>query len=94
MPVTADEVLDLFGMPAAEVADEMRAFSKTAQALSAEHLQLIEKHPQQWVGLYDGEVKVYGKTLKSVMSQVEARGYPKAEVIVRFIDREPRTLIL
>lgn len=94
MALTADEVLDLLGKPAVDVANEMQTFSKTARALSSEHLRLIDQHPQQWVGLYDGEVKVFGKTLKSVMAQLEERGYPKAEVVVRFIDRERRMLIL
>jgi hypothetical protein len=55
---------------------------------------MIDEHPQQWVALYDGHVELYGSTLNSVMAQIDNRGLPKDEMIVRYIDRDIKTLIL
>jgi len=83
-----------WGKPASDVAAELERFSDSARILSAEHANLIEAHPQQWVGIYNGSVEAAGKTLKSVMTQLHQKGCPNEETIVRFISRDKVTLIL
>lgn len=93
-PDTTQGVLSLLDKPPADIARELQRFSRTARALSSKRPRLIEKHPQQWVALYEGHVEIFGKTLKSVLAQVKTQGLPQEEVLVRYIDKNLKTLIL
>jgi hypothetical protein len=92
--LSQDEALALLGKPPNEVARELANFSETAKILSSNHPRLIDEHPLEWVALYDGRVEVFGKSLSAVMKQLDTKGYPREEVIVRFIDTDEKTLIL
>jgi hypothetical protein len=92
--LTPESALKLLGKRPGDVARELADFSASARVFSTDHPRLIDEHPQQWVGVYKGRVEAAGKTMKSVLSQLREKGVPKDETIVRFIDREEKTLIL
>ena len=73
---------------------ELRSFRKAALALSSDHPRLIDLYPNQWVAVYDGKVTAHGKTLDSVLEEMRRKGIPQGRTIVRYIDRNERTLIL
>jgi hypothetical protein len=78
----------------AELARQLRAFRSAAKTLSSNHPRLIDKYPQQWVAVYSGEVKAHAPTIEGVLKELAEKGIPKERAIVRFIDRNQRTLIL
>lgn len=88
-----EEVLAAWGDTPDAVADGLRRFSETTQALSSDRPRLIDAHPQEWVALFDS-VEVTGQTLESVIAQLDERGIPRSETIVRYINVCPKTLIL
>ena len=92
--MTADQVLESLGASPAEIAGELSAFSGAAQVLSSDHPRMIDQHPLQWVGVYQGRVAATGATMKSVMQQLENEGISPAKTIIRYIDTQERTLIL
>lgn len=73
---------------------ELRRFRKAAQALSSRHPRLIDQYPKQWIAVYRGRVRASGRTFRSVLAQVDKKGIPREHVIVRFIDKSKRTMIL
>jgi hypothetical protein len=73
---------------------ELRAFSRAARLLSSDHPRLIENHPQEWVGIYDGEVSATAKSLRALMAKLRRRGLSPNETIIRYIDTSGRKLIL
>ncbi len=77
-----------------EMGRSLRAFQRSARVFSDSHPRLIDEYPNQWVAVADSTVMAHGNTLKQVLKQVDAEGIPRADVIVRFIDRTQRTLIL
>lgn len=77
-----------------EVGEDLDRFNRTVRVLSTEHPRLLEKYPLLWVALYDGEVRATGSTLQSVLAEVGRQELPREHVLVRFIERNPRTLIL
>lgn len=87
------EIAAIIGDPK-KVGQELRRFRKTAKALSSDHPRLIDKFEKQWVALYEGEVKAHGDTFASLMEEVEKANLPRAQVVVRYIDRNQRTMIL
>jgi hypothetical protein len=74
--------------------NELRAFSRAAKVLSSDHPRLIEEHPKEWVGIYDGKVCATDRSLTALMSKLKRDGYPPNEAIIRYIDTSGRKLIL
>jgi hypothetical protein len=92
--LSREQALELLGKDPNQVARELADFSQTARVLSSDHPRLIDEHPDQWVALYQGRVETFGKTLEELIAELEKKGLPRNDVIVRYIDREEKTLIL
>jgi len=92
--MTADDALRYLGGDAGAVDAELREFSDAAKVLSSDHPRMIDAYPLQWVGVYRGRVAASAQTLSSLMNQLENEGIPPEKAIVRFIDKNERTLIL
>jgi hypothetical protein len=91
---SAQEALKHLGGSAAQIERDLRGFREAASVLSSDHPRMIDDHPLQWIGVYEGKVAATGRSLKSLMSQLRKRAIPPEETIIRFIDREERALIL
>lgn len=77
-----------------DVDRDLQSFRRTAQLLSSRHPRLIDRYPKKWVAVYRGQVRASGKIFASVLAEVDKKGLPREHVIVRFIDRNQRTMIL
>lgn len=73
---------------------QLRQFADAAGVLSSDHPRLIDEHPLQWIGVYQGKVAASAQTLNSLMKQLKDDGIPPQNAIVRFIDTNERILIL
>ena len=87
-------ILSRLGSDPEDLAKGLREFSKSAEMLSNDRRRLINEHPLQWVGVYRGEVSARADDLPSLMEELERRGIPLGDTIVRFIEKNQRTLIL
>jgi len=76
------------------MAQSLRAFQRSARVLSDNHPRLIDEYPNQWVAAADSTVMAHGDTLEQVLTRIDAEGISRADVIIRFIERTQRTLIL
>ncbi len=86
------ELLKLVGDPA-EVAEGLARSRAAASALSADHPRFIDRYKGQWVALHDHEV-LAANTLEDLLSQLDGEGISREHVIVRYIERDERVLIL
>ena len=86
-------ILEIIGDPR-EVDKELRAFSKSARWLSSRWAKLVERYPQEWIAVYSSRIRAHGPTLDSVLKELDAKGVPREKALVRFIQTEPRKLIL
>jgi len=77
-----------------EIDKELRAFSSAARVLSSDHPRLIEKHPKEWVGVYEGKIRATGKSFDAVVSKLKRSGLRPSDTIIRYIDTSGRKLIL
>jgi hypothetical protein len=73
---------------------ELRTFSRAARLLSSDHPRLIEEHPNEWVGLYDGKVSASAKSFRALVSELKKQGLRPNDAIIRYIDTSGRKLIL
>ena len=79
---------------AAAVWAELMDFTHSAQFLSETSSRLMDEYPKQWVAVFNGRVASAADSFQEVLQQVDACDLPRDRVIVRYIDREPRTMIL
>ena len=90
---TKARVMEQLGSPK-DVDREIQSFRRAARVLSSNHPRLIDLYPKRWVAVHRGKVRATGKTFRSVITQVDRKGLPRGSVIVRYIDRNQRTMIL
>ncbi len=77
-----------------KIARSLRAFQKSACVLSENHPRLIDEYPDKWVAVANDAVMASGDTLEQVLTLIDDRNISRADVIIRFIERTQRTLIL
>ena len=68
------DLTQVLGVSPKQIDRELRRFSRAANVLSSNRPRLINKYPQQWVGLYAGRVQASGKTLRSLLSSLRDKG--------------------
>ena len=77
-----------------DIASSLEEFQRSSHVLSDDHPRLIDEYPDQWVAVAEGAVVAHGETLEHVLARVDSKKISRADVIVRFIERTNRTLIL
>ena len=77
-----------------QIDHELRTFSRAARILSSDHPRLINEHPNEWVGIYDGELCAAGKSFRAVITQLKKKGLSPSQALIRYIDTSGRKLIL
>lgn len=92
--VDAMSILDQMDKSPAEVAASLQAFSESARVLSSSHPRLIDEYPDRWIAVFHGAVRADADTLEEVLTEIDEARIPRSDVIVRFIEREPRSYIL
>ena len=86
-------IREQFGDPT-EVIRELREFSRSARGLDKQLPDLLDRYPEQWVAVLDGEVRAHGYTFDEVMQKIDQEGLPRRRTLVRFIEKDHRTMIL
>ena len=90
----AMSILDQMDKSPAEIAASLQAFSDSARVLSSNHPRLIDEYPDRWIAVFRGAVRADGDTLEEVLEEIDEARIPRSDLIIRFIEREPRTYIL
>jgi hypothetical protein len=83
----------LIGDPKA-VYRELENFRKAAAVLSSQQPRMIEQYPKQWIAVYEGQVRAVADTLRELLALVDEKQLPREHIVVRFVDRDQRTMIL
>ena len=91
--INKQAMLDVLGPPD-EVMRELERFGEDTRVLSTRQPALIERFAKRWIAILDGTVVASADTLSTLLADTDHRGLPRRRLIVRFIDRTPRTMIL
>jgi hypothetical protein len=87
------EIKKIIGDPA-QLAAELQKFSKNSKLLSSKRAHLISKYAKRWVAIYDNSVKADGTNLNELLTKVDAMNLPRNHVVIRYIDKNARRMIL
>ncbi len=73
---------------------ELQQFGDDLRLFNASHAQLIEKYPEQWVAIIDGEVVAHGAAFDAVLDLLDAKALPQHRAVVKFLTASEQLLIL
>lgn len=73
---------------------ELQNFRKDTQILSSRRANLIKKYQKKWVAIYEGKVQASAPSINSVLQAVDKLGLPRENIVVRFVDKNVRRMIL
>ncbi|HEX4295071.1 MAG TPA: hypothetical protein VHZ29_13135 [Rhizomicrobium sp.] len=90
--MSREVVAGIIGNPA-DADRELREYAGSARVLSSNHPRLIDEYPEQWVGVHGGKVELVGPSLDAIKKQAHEKGIPLEQTIIRFIEKEEKTLI-
>jgi hypothetical protein len=90
---TLEELLEIIGDPD-QLAQKMEKGRADLKAFFLVQLELLKKHPKKWIVFYDGELRAVGSSQRSVLAKADARGLPRGEILVEYLDPDPPNLIL
>ena len=91
--MSRDDIARLIG-DVRKVGYDLQEFRRNAMRLSSRHPRMVERYPNKWIALHSGGVRAYGDSLDAVLQEIDDKGLSRDQTIVRFIDKEPRTMIL
>ena len=76
------------------VVEDLRRFRRSTRVLSSDHPRLIDQYGKTWVAIYGGKVRVNAKSLSHLMASIDREQLPREDVVVRYIDKDERIMIL
>jgi hypothetical protein len=84
---------EMLGATPRQIDRELRSFSRAARVLSSNRPRLIETHPREWVGIYDGKVRATAKSFRALIAKLKKKGLPPNNTVIRYIDTSDRLMI-
>lgn len=87
------EIINRFGGPDA-LAERERRFRANLQYFEDHVAELRLRHPDQWIGIVDRQVKAHAGNGESVVRQLEEAGEDLGGAVLQFMPTKERTWIL
>ena len=76
------------------VDSDLQRFRKDTEVLSSMGANLMAKYPKRWVAVYDGKVQTNARSLNQLLTDVDMLGLPRDGIVIQYIDRDVRRMIL
>jgi hypothetical protein len=87
------EALEQLGEPG-EIARELAEFGEAASAFSPDEPWLLERYDGKWIAADKDGVRADADTIEHLLQEIDRQGLHRSGLMIRFIDRNKRTLIL
>ncbi len=86
--------LDMGQIDPREIANELDSFRESVKCLSSSDPRLVEQYPKEWVAICTGHVRAHEPTFQAVLEKLDCDGFSREQSIIRYVDPEPKTMIL
>ena len=93
MQPNAEAPHDWLGDSPESAASELRDFARSSELLSSDR-NLAKEYPRKWIAVYGGEVRAVADELDALLDDLDRLDVPRSSTVVRYMEREPRPLIL
>lgn len=75
------------------ILERLRAFRARVDRMESQRERLTRNHPDHWVALHTGDFVLAG-SLDDLLKTLEGQGVPTSETVIRFLDSNPKNMIL
>ena len=76
-----------------DILEKLRAFRVRVDRMESQMERLTRNYPDHWVALYTGDF-VFAESLDDLLKTLEGQGVPIPETVIRFLDSNPKNMIL
>ncbi|MCY4486474.1 MAG: hypothetical protein OXF11_05080 [Deltaproteobacteria bacterium] len=76
-----------------DILEKLRAFRARVDRMESQQERLVKSHPDHWVALHSGDF-VLAESLDDLLKMLQGQGVPAAEAVIRFLDSNPKNMIL
>lgn len=76
-----------------DILNKLRAFRARVDRMESQKERLTRNHPDRWVALHTGDF-VLAESLDDLLKTLEGQGVPASEAVIRFLDSNPKNMIL
>jgi hypothetical protein len=87
--MTTQRVHPAIGDPA-EFLRRQLSFKKSCDYFDAHYFELLSRYPDQYVGIFDGEVRAHATDLIEVLAQLDSLNVPRGITYIEFLATNPR----
>lgn len=84
---------DFLGDPR-KIAEDLRKHREDMVFLEKNHDQLLIRYPERWIAVIDERVVADSEKVNALMESVDTQGLKRASICVKFMTKNPPTLIL
>lgn len=72
----------------------LRRFEEDVHYLQSLRQELLRRHLNQWVAVYERSLVAYGKSISELRKQLSVRGIPPNEAAIDFVASERKAMLL
>ena len=76
-----------------DILEKLRAFRARVDRMESQKERLTRSHPDHWVALHTDEF-ILAESLDNLLKTLEGQGVPATEAVIRFLDSNPKNMIL
>jgi len=72
----------------------LRRFEEDVHHLQSIRQELLQKHLNQWVAVYERSLVAHGRSMSELRKQLSAKGIPQNEAVIDFVASERKAMLL
>jgi hypothetical protein len=91
--MTSQRLVPSIGHPS-ELLRRHDLFKKSCDFFDAHYADLLRRYPDEWIGIFDGEVCAHAADMNEMLGQLDALGIPRATSYTEFLATQHRIEIL
>lgn len=73
---------------------DINQFKRDALFLEKHRDELVSKHPNKWIAVYNRRVQVVDSNLTKLLKILDQKGLPRGQTVVEFLSTEKKLLIV
>ena len=77
-----------------QVLEDLGSIRRSEQAFSGRHRRLSREHPNQWVAFHNGKMAALADSLNGVLEAADEKKIPRGNMVIRYLDPDPKLMIL
>lgn len=72
----------------------MDLFKRSCEFFDVHYRELVSTYPDEFIGIFDGQVRAHAADLSEMLAQLDALGVPRGTTHIEFVAANPRVAIL